>query len=149
MVEFHVQGGTSLLLPPQAKPARTDGLWRTTCFELFLMPKGTNSYLEFNLSPSFAWAAYQFDDYRTGGRDLPLTFDPKVELSRTSNGILSVYAELDVSAAGHAETAMGLSAVIEETDGTKSYWSLAHPPGAPDFHHPACFVARLPAPAAQ
>ena len=41
---------------------------------------------------------------------------------------------------------VGLSVVIEELGGTKSYWALAHPPGKPDFHHPACFAATLPAP---
>ncbi len=45
-----------------------------------------------------------------------------------------------------ADCEIGISAVIEETDGTKSYWALAHPPGKPDFHHPACFAATLPAP---
>ena len=41
---------------------------------------------------------------------------------------------------------MGLSAIIEETDGTKSYWALAHPPGEePDFHDPACFALELAA----
>ena len=40
---------------------------------------------------------------------------------------------------------LGLSAVLEAKDGTKSYWALAHPPGdQPDFHHPDCFAARLP-----
>ncbi|MCA1750033.1 MAG: hypothetical protein LC634_11120 [Sphingomonadales bacterium] len=39
-----------------------------------------------------------------------------------------------------------LSAVIEETDGTKSCWSLAHPAGEPDFHHPDCFTLELPPP---
>lgn len=39
-----------------------------------------------------------------------------------------------------------ISAVIEEADGTKSYWALAHPPGEPDFHHPDCFVLDLPPP---
>ena len=38
---------------------------------------------------------------------------------------------------------LGLSAVIEEQDGTKSYWALAHPDGPPDFHDPACFAASL------
>jgi len=41
---------------------------------------------------------------------------------------------------------MGVSAVIEEVDGTKSYWALAHAPGPPDFHNPDCFIATLPAP---
>jgi hypothetical protein len=40
---------------------------------------------------------------------------------------------------------INLCAVIEEIDGTKSYWALAHPPGKPDFHHPDCFALTLPA----
>ena len=35
---------------------------------------------------------------------------------------------------------LGLSAVIEELNGHKSYWALAHPPGKPDFHHSDCFT---------
>jgi len=45
-----------------------------------------------------------------------------------------------------ATTKLGLSAVIEEADGTKSFWALAHPPGRPDFHHPDCFALTLGAP---
>ena len=41
---------------------------------------------------------------------------------------------------------LALSAVIEEIDGTKSYWALAHAPGPPDFHNRDCFIATLPAP---
>jgi hypothetical protein len=39
----------------------------------------------------------------------------------------------------------GVAAVIEEADGAKSYWALAHPPGKPDFHHRDCFQLELPA----
>jgi hypothetical protein len=35
---------------------------------------------------------------------------------------------------------LGLSALIEETSGRRSYWALTHPPGKPDFHHPDCFA---------
>jgi hypothetical protein len=35
---------------------------------------------------------------------------------------------------------LGLSAVIEDTNGGKSYWALTHPPGGPDFHHSDCFT---------
>ena len=42
------------------------------------------------------------------------------------------------------EWEIGLSAVIEEIDGTKSYWALAHGKGPPDFHNSACFDYRLP-----
>jgi len=64
------------------------------------------------------------------------------------NGIgrVALTAWLDVSRLlpEHPEK-LGLSAVIEEIDGTKSYWALAHPPGKPDFHHPDCFALTLPA----
>ena len=35
------------------------------------------------------------------------------------------------------------TAVIEEADGTKSYWALAHPSDKPDFHHPDSFALDL------
>jgi hypothetical protein len=40
---------------------------------------------------------------------------------------------------------LGLSAVIEETSGRKSYWALKHPSGDADFHHSDCFALELPA----
>ena len=39
---------------------------------------------------------------------------------------------------------IGLSAVVETTDGTLSYWALAHPRAQPDFHHPVGWTARVP-----
>lgn len=53
----------------------------------------------------------------------------------------------EVAMLGPNETwELGLSAVIEETDGTKSYWALRHPPGPTDFHHADCFALELAAP---
>jgi hypothetical protein len=40
---------------------------------------------------------------------------------------------------------LGLSAVIEETNGNRSYWALVHPPGKADFHHSDCFAHELTA----
>ena len=40
---------------------------------------------------------------------------------------------------------LGVSAVIEETSGSLSYWALAHPAGKADFHHSDCFAHELPA----
>src|SRR6266571_6800294 len=50
--------------PPVAAAARTDELWRHTCFEAFV---GAGvAYYEFNFAPSTHWAAYRFSSYRTG-----------------------------------------------------------------------------------
>ena len=147
IVEFSVRSAASLLLPPPSSPKRTDGLWKTTCFELFLKPEGGEAYYEYNCSPSLAWAAYEFAGYREGMRELPLTFEPQIGVTPGDQYFL--YAELDVSRLGSRPAKLGLSAVIEEVDGTQSYWALAHPLGKPDFHHPDCFALTLPAPDAE
>jgi hypothetical protein len=98
-------------------------------------------YLEFNFAPSGQWAAYRFDGYRRGIRDLEYVV-PRLTVDQ-GNERLVLHAEVDLPAI--AAIAVGLSAVIETADGTKSYWALAHPPGKPDFHHPDCFALKLPA----
>lgn len=133
-----------VLLPAPAAPARKDELWRTTCFEAFLRPVGSRAYRELNFSPSAEWAAYAFDDYRAGMRDAPVIDAPVIELTvEAKRLLLDVTLSLDLPPEPHE---LALSAIIEEKEGTKMFWALAHPPGAPDFHNAACFAADLPPP---
>ena len=142
LLTYTVLGPERVVMPPRLIPEPADGLWRTTCFELFLRFDDDERYVEFNFSPSTCWAAYAFDGYREGMTALPVVTPPRIE--RLAD---VVRVACDLSGLPRGDLAMGLSAVIEEEGGRKSYWALAHPPGAPDFHHPACFAARLPAPA--
>lgn len=140
-LRFIVVGDIAAIrLPAPAGPTRTDGLWRTTCFEAFVMTHPP-AYAEFNLSPSGQWAAYAFDGYRAGMADLDnpgpaITLDINDDMLTLSTAI----------AVGHDPLRVGLSTVIETIDGAKSYWALAHPPGPPDFHHRDCFALELPPP---
>jgi len=129
-----------LAVPAAAAPERTDGLWQHTCFEAFIA-SGEGGYAEFNLSPSGQWAAYDFDGYRSGMRNRE-TPAPVIETKADQVGG-ALNATIDLTGLSGA---LALTAVIEEADGTKSYWALAHAAGKPDFHHPACFAAKLPAP---
>ena len=140
---FHVDGVLDdIALPDPAPPERADGLWRTTCFELFVHDQAGSGYIEFNFSPSSRWSAYRFSDYREFETELGCAQPPKIELD-ASETHLTLEVELDIPRnAGK----LALSAVIEESDGTKSYWALAHPLGKPDFHHKDCFALTLPAP---
>ncbi len=141
---FTVSGIARLVIPPARAPQRADDLWKTTCFELFFRQSG-GAYFELNFSPSGEWAAYAFDSYRAGMRDQAMAA-PKVTCE-TAGDRLVLRVALDTSslpAAGECN----VSAVIEELGGRKSYWAIAHPPGKPDFHDPACFVPELPAPPA-
>lgn len=137
LLSFEVTGDRPDM-PPRTAPVRTDGLWQTTCFELFVRG-AEEGYAEFNFSPSTRWAAYGFTGYRSGRADLPIA-QPLIEPTEVG---LRVTLNFPVAA---GQIQIGLCAVIEEQDGTKSYWALAHPPGKPDFHHPACFALGLAAP---
>ncbi len=61
---------SQIMVPVAVPPARTDNLWHHTCLEAFIRAEGAENYIEFNLSPSTAWAAYRFDAYRQGMADL-------------------------------------------------------------------------------
>src|SRR5258706_7828746 len=143
MLRWQVDGCEQLLVPPFAGKGRANGLWQTTCFELYLGTDADLAYREFNFSPSERWAAYRFSDYRTGMEDLAVTMLPVISHAQGERYfVLTVTMAKPPKALDRA----GFSAIIEETDGTKSYWALAHPAGKPDFHHPACFEAALPPP---
>ena len=146
LIKFTVDGSKTLQLPEWVPSLRRDGLWQSTCFEMFLM-RDDGRYFEFNLSPSSEWAIYTFDSYRNGMRPLEVDIPPQIEITESVSAF-SLEADVDLGQIPLEKLALALSAVIEETGGHKSYWALAHPPGKPDFHHPACFAATLPAPEA-
>lgn len=144
-IRWRVEGARALVIPPFAGKGRADGLWRATCFELFLKPEGQEGYLELNLSPSERWNAYAFDHYRAGMRETPMPRDPGCTM-RQAAGVAIFDAAVPLAGLPAADCALGLSAVIEEEGGRLSYWALAHPAGKADFHAPACFAATLAAP---
>lgn len=144
-VRWRIEGARQLVVPAFAGKGRADGLWRTTCFELFLKPHGGEAYVEFNLSPSERWNAYDSEGYRAGISERPFPREPECTMRQGSSFAIFDAA---IPAAGIPEgtSAMGLSAVIEEQGDALSYWALAHGAGKPDFHWPACFTADLAAP---
>lgn len=137
-------GGVSV--PAAAAPARADGLWRHTCFEAFIRAGSRSAYHEFNFAPSMRWAAFGFDDYRSG-MGPAMDVEPRLHVhADESSLVMQVTLALDhvLGRVADSPWRIGLSAVIEETSGRLSYWALAHRPGKPDFHHPDCFALTLP-----
>ena len=139
---------TNVLIPDEVAPGFEDGLWRHSCFEAFLGRRGDRAYSEFNFSPSGSYAAYDFDQYRDGMRRAT---KPEISWVAVSQNTACTWSERvwlvqGLSLSGETDWQVGLTAVIEALDGTKSYWALAHAPGPPDFHNPDCFIATLPAP---
>lgn len=143
LLDFRIEG-EGIVIPEWQIPARADELWKSTCFEFFLRVPGSDAYYEYNFSPSGLWAAYAFDGYRAGMRNLELAVEPHIDVDPKQPLDLSV--DLDLSDTPNVPMLASISAVIEERDGTMSYWALAHPPGdKADFHHADCFVIEIPA----
>jgi hypothetical protein len=135
-------------IPALTDPVRSDNLWRHTCFEVFIRAATGSAYFEFNLVPSTQWAAYRFSGYRSGMTAVCEIDAPRISV-RSDDGCWSLRASLDLGQLpdlpGDAGWRLGLSAIIEETNGRISHWALAHPPGQADFHHFDCFALELPA----
>lgn len=140
-----------VLIPPTTAPARSDELWRHTCFEAFVSASVGTVYYELNFAPSTQWAAYRFRSYRSSISAV-MDIGGLVIKVQSSPDCYTLQATIELDRLSRLPRIgglrLGLSAVIEEADRSTSYWALAHPPGKPDFHHPDCFVQALE-PAAQ
>jgi hypothetical protein len=128
------------LLPEIQSEERADQLWKTTCFEAFLRADGEEAYREWNFAPSGQWAAYDFTATREGMANADIGAPPYI---RVEDNLTWWTLGATVAVEAGKSWNLGVSAVLEEKDGTKSYWALAHPTEKPDFHHPDCFVAQL------
>ena len=101
-------------------------LWKTTCFEAFLRSPGERRLSRVEFRSVGQWAAYDFSELsrrhgRSGGR--------RAALHPDGGQFHLVGARRDHRRRRRTRVwELGLSAVLEEKDGTKSYWALAHPP---------------------
>jgi hypothetical protein len=144
---FRIEGDIDALrLPADQHPERRGGLWEHTCCEAFLgMEDGT--YVEMNFSPNGDWDAYRFSAYRQRETPDPVPERPRIIVRRGPDW-LSLEATVSTRGllgADHAPVrCAGLSAVLEEQDATRSYWSLKHPRAVPDFHDAAGFALSVP-----
>jgi hypothetical protein len=144
-LRYRLRHSWPIVVPPFAGRKRADELWRTTCFEMFVRMGEGPGYAEFNFSPSENWAAYDFDAAREGMRERDVPHAPVCTIRRGS-GLVIFDAEIPLSALPSLPAKAGLTAVLEQQGGLKSYWALAHGGDTPDFHDPACFAATLAPP---
>ncbi len=139
---YIIEGDVAQIALPKPAPAvQTDGLWQHTCFECFARRANNADYLEFNLAPSGAFAAYSFTAYRDGMQPLALEAVPSVDVY-TQGQQLTLSARIPAGVLPQ-NAMLAITAVIELQDGAKSYWSLRHAAGKPDFHNAESFVLPL------
>lgn len=148
--EYALHADTSRVrMPASGGGERQEELWRHTCFEAFVGVPGLPGYYEFNFSPAGDWAAYHFDAYRQGMAAVYLVQAPVLH-AQLRPARLELFAAVELAGLpdldGARQLRLALAAVVEDEAGALSYWSLQHPPGKPDFHHPDAFTLELSTP---
>ncbi len=132
---FRAEGTLDEIVFPKAreKVMRRDEIWKSTCFEVFLLSED-GSYLEVNLGSSGDWNVYRFDSYRSG-RKLAAKFEVVLTQFEKTSGQLNLKAEVRGPWSKVQLKQVGLAVIFEE-GGTSdlSYWALAHREDRPDFH---------------
>lgn len=147
-LSFRLDGELAQLAIPPRQPATVaDRLWEHTCCEVFIAAAHAPGYREFNFSPGGPWAIYDFTAYRAPAPTPALPIAPHAHC-RHDHARLDLTIHLPAAAVGATDDTalvLGLSCVIEELGGQRSYWALAHPAERPDFHHRGAFILQLPA----
>jgi len=127
-------------------PGRKDELWRTTCFEFFLAPKGQPRYWEINLSPSGDWNIYRMDSYRRIGFRQETSIQRLPFEVQHEEGAFHLKALIDLNPITEPAQILqlGISSVIQTRGGNETYWALSHPAPVPDFHLRESFTIEIP-----
>ena len=137
-----------ILLPTRKDiPMRLDQLWERTCFEAFIGFENSPFYWEINISPSGDWNFYHFDSYRNNPSPEPrITFiQSQLREPEPTTNELTVSFDLQMLLSENPEVnlELGLSAVIEKKDHSKTYWALLHAGSQPDFHLRESFTLKI------
>jgi len=101
------------------------------------------AYYELNFSPSVQWALYRFESYREGRSSPDDVPAPGIAVRRAADR-LELEARFAFAALpgwrSDATFRLALAAVIEDSEGHLSCWSLAHLADRPDFHRAGGFL---------
>jgi len=131
---------------PAEIPVRKNALWEETCMELFLAPKNSSQYWEFNLCPSGHWNVYRFESYRSDMRE-ETAFTALPFIVRRWPDELQLILEIDLNLINIPQQTLdvAVSAVIKRRDHATGYWALSHTGRQPDFHRRDSFILEVDA----
>lgn len=129
-----------VILPtPVADLPRQDFLWQHTCFEAFIGLRPHDEYREVHFSPSLAWQAYAFEEYR-----YPETMPPQLaddihllDLRQTKFGLtasINIQKFLQQYQCTMRDIFIGICAVLDTAQG-QHFFALQHSSPQADFHN--------------
>ena len=88
------------------------------------------------MSPSGNWDIYKMDAYRRVGfqEEVALTKLPFVFRKAENKLSLDILVDVSPILPPQQKVQIGITAIIQTTDGYETYWALAHPGKQADFH---------------
>ncbi|MDR1646678.1 MAG: hypothetical protein LBR88_01375 [Zoogloeaceae bacterium] len=141
---YHIQCARDTFVWYEAAAPEPERLWAHGCCEIFIRAAGERAYREYNFAPSGDWASYAFADTRVPDANALAAPPPALDWQYTDKAV-TLDVLLPLREADHTPLALALSVVLECSDARLVHCALAHPPGAPDFHHDLNFALALPA----
>lgn len=150
IVNYKIKGDLSSidLGPLNESSNRIIGLWKKSCFELFLRSGNPQEYLEFNLSPNGDWNCFIFNeeinelteynellkiDFTANLKDDEFT----LELSIDRNDLPVIHRDFQ-------NVEFSTTSVLLINDGDEvfkeSFWAINHCDTRPNFHHPDSYI---------
>lgn len=142
---FHDTFSPVLWPPTKPKASRRDGIWQSTCMELFISTPSMQRYWEYNFCPSGDWNIYQLSGYRSDLQAEPSCRQPSITQGTQAGGDeLAVISQLPPALIHQKELILAITAVVEQRSGQLSYWALHHGGSEADFHRRDGFQLRLP-----
>lgn len=133
---FSIRGKISdLKIPSYTSHEKKEGLWNSTCFELFI--KSERVYLEWNFAPSGEWWLMDFSDYRKrkDSSEIAKLAPQKIKWIRTDTLSASLSLPLPFT-----PRSIGVACILE-TENKKTHWALKHLSSKPDFHDSRTFLS--------
>jgi len=145
VVDFLLRGDTSTIQWPVPLPHSAPGneLWKHTCFEVFIADSDDSAYWEYNFSPSRQWAIYAFSGYRQPS-GIAVSSNPSVGIPCLGDKTFTLQLQFPLEAPlENKSLSVGVSAVVENRDGTRQYFALTHCAQKPDFHRRDSFLIKM------
>lgn len=106
-----------------------EGLWESTCFEIFYFDISSTRYTEFNFSPEGKWWACRFESYRSRSKTPLRTLEVQLSSWRLDKELV-FQADLPL----FEETKLGVACVLKDKAGDLRYFALQHTGLRADFH---------------
>jgi hypothetical protein len=148
-VAFELTGDLEKVLTssPEEIPSRVIGLWKSTCFEMFIKNKKSEEYFEFNCSTANNWNVFYFPKQKAALKEfLPIANLASSSVQNKDSITVSFWIDLvkfPTSFWIEGEMNCGLTTVLESDSGELSYWALKHLDTKPNFHMEKSFIYQL------